>query len=59
MAIIDDWRHKHPRKSGKGRLIAYILLLIMIAFFILKADSFVRGFASIFFSPSAGEIQSE
>jgi len=53
MAIVDDWRKKHPRNSGKGRLILYIFLLLFIIFLILKADTFVRGFADIFFSPDS------
>ncbi|MCD4775788.1 MAG: hypothetical protein K8S15_07025 [Candidatus Aegiribacteria sp.] len=50
MALIDDWREKHQRKSGKGRLILYIFLLLMIVFLILKANTFVNGFSKIFFS---------
>jgi len=55
MPIIDYWQEKHPRKSGKGRLILYIFLLIMIIFMMLKADSFVRGFTAIFFPSDSTE----
>jgi len=59
MPLIDDWRDKHPRKSGKGRLVLYIFLLLFILFLILKADTFVRGFTSIFFSPDTSETVDE
>jgi hypothetical protein len=59
MAIIDDWREKHSSRSGKGRLIIYIFLLIMILFMILKADAFVNGFTSIFFSSDSTSRQEE
>ena len=58
MAIIDDWREKHVRKSGRGRLILYIFLLIMVIFMILKADTFVQGFSRIFFSSDTTEVES-
>jgi len=58
MPIIDYWQEKHSRKSGKGRLILYILLLIMIIFMMFKADSFVRGFSNIFFSSDNTEESS-
>ncbi len=59
MAIIDYWQEKHTRKSGNGRLILYILLLIMILFMILKAGVFVQGFTSIFFSPDSASMVEE
>ncbi len=55
MPIIDYWQEKHPRKSGKGKLILYILLFIMVLFLMFKADSFVRGFSNIFFSSDSTE----
>ena len=58
MPIIDYWQEKHPRESGKGRLILYIFLLIMIIFMIFKADTFVRGFSNIFFSSDSTEESS-
>jgi predicted Abi (CAAX) family protease len=59
MALIDDWREKHLRKSGKGRLIMYIILLVFILFLILKADTFVNGFSRIFFSPDSSAALEE
>ncbi len=53
MAMIDDWREKHPRKSGKSRLILYIFLLFFVIFLILKANTFVDAFTGIFFSPDS------
>ncbi len=58
MPIIDYWQEKHPRKSGKGKLILYILLFIMVLFLMFKADSFVRGFSNIFFSSDSTEESS-
>ncbi len=59
MAIIDNWQEKHPRKSGKSRLILYVFLLIMLLFMILKADTFIQGFTSIFFSPDSASAVEE
>jgi len=58
MPIIDHWQEKHSSKSGKGRLILYIFLLVMIIFMMFKADSFVRGFSNIFFSSDSTEESS-
>jgi len=52
MPLIDEWRERHPTSSSKGRVVLYIFLLVMVILFILKADSLVRGFSSIFFAPS-------
>lgn len=59
MALIDDWREKHPRKSGKSRLILYIFLLLTIVFLIFKADTFVNGFSRIFFSTDSSATVEE
>ena len=58
MAIIDHWQEKHSSKSGWGRLVLYILLLIMIIFMMFNAGAFVRGFSNIFFSPDSTEESS-
>lgn len=57
MSIVDDWREKHVRRSGRGRLFLYIFLLIMVIFMILKADSFVQGFSRIFFSSDSTAVE--
>lgn len=57
MSIVDDWREKHVRKPGRGRLVLYIFLLIMVIFMILKADSFVQGFSRIFFSSDTTAVE--
>ncbi|OPL19513.1 MAG: hypothetical protein AVO35_10140 [Candidatus Aegiribacteria sp. MLS_C] len=49
MSLVDDWREKHPTRSSRGRVMFYIFLLVMVIVFMLKADSLVRGFTSIFF----------
>lgn len=49
MSLVDDWREKHPRRSSRVRVLLYIFLLVMVVVFMLKADSLVRGFTSIFF----------
>jgi len=59
MALIDEWQNRHPRKSGKGLLIMYIFLLIMILFLILKADTFLQGFINIFFSSDSASVVQE
>ncbi|MFO8183036.1 MAG: hypothetical protein R6U39_02560 [Candidatus Aegiribacteria sp.] len=59
MPLIDDWRHRHPRSSSRGRVIIYIFLLIVVILFILRADSIVRGFTRIFFSPDTTETTVE
>lgn len=59
MAIIDHWQEKHSRKPGKGRLILYIFLFVLVLFLMLKADTFVQGFSSIFFSPDSSSITEE
>jgi hypothetical protein len=59
MALIDDWREKHSRKSGKGKLILYVFLLVFIIFLILEADTFVNGFSRIFFSPDSSAAVDE
>lgn len=59
MALIDDWREKHTRKSGNSRLILYIFLLLLIVFLILKADTFVNGFSRIFFSADSSAAVEE
>ncbi len=58
MPIIDYWQEKHPRKSGKGRLILYIFLFVMILFLMFKAETFVQGFTDIFFSSGSTEESS-
>lgn len=59
MAIIDHWHEKHPRQPAKGRLILYILLFILILFLMFKADTFVKGFANIFFPSDADSTVEE
>lgn len=59
MPLIDDWRDKHPRSQSRGRVVLYIFLLIMVLVFILKADSLVRGFTGIFFSPDTASATEE
>lgn len=57
MPLIDDWREKHPRNSSRGRVVLYIFLLIMVLIFMLKADSLVRGFTSIFFPADTASVE--
>jgi hypothetical protein len=57
MPLIDDWREKHPRNSSRGRVVLYIFLLIMVLIFMLKADSLVRGFTSIFFPADTTSVE--
>jgi hypothetical protein len=49
MSLVEDWREKHPRSSSKGRLAVYVFLLAVVILFIVKANSIVSGFTSIFF----------
>lgn len=53
MSIARDWQDRHPRKSGKARVVFYILILGFILLLILKADTFVEGFTRIFFQPDS------
>jgi len=59
MAMIDDWREKHPRKSGKSRLILYVFLLAFVIFLILRANTFISAFSSIFFPPDSSASAEE
>lgn len=59
MPLIDDWRQRHARSSSRGRVIIYIFLLIVVILFILRADSIVKGFNRIFFSPDTTETTAE
>lgn len=57
MGIIGDWQEKHPRRNGKVRAFVYILLLLFVIFLILKTDTFVSGFSSIFFPPDSSSLE--
>lgn len=59
MPLIDDWRDKHPRRSSKVRVVVYIFLLIMVLVFMLKAETLVRGFTSIFFPSDTTAVQGD
>lgn len=59
MSLAGDWRERHPSSGGKGRLIFYLFLLAFVIFMMLKSETFVSGFNSIFFSSDSSETARE
>ncbi len=50
---------KGPEYGGKGRLIFYLFLLAFVIFVMLKSETFVSGFNSIFFSSDSSDTTEE
>jgi hypothetical protein len=51
MSYADDWRDRHgPRGSG-GRVLVYVILLLVILLIISRAGDFSRTFTAIFLAP--------
>jgi hypothetical protein len=54
MDISSEWRNRHPRAPGSsGKLLALILILAMVVFFILKSDVLASGFTALVSPDSA------
>ncbi|MBD3370848.1 hypothetical protein GF402_10885 [Candidatus Fermentibacteria bacterium] len=48
MSLIDHWKDRHPQPRGGGRIIVYVILLVLVVFLMLKAEDIGETFAVMF-----------
>jgi hypothetical protein len=56
VSLVRNWRERHPRPSGPGRLFLLVALLVLVIIFMLKAPEIVRTFSAVFF-PAADSTE--
>lgn len=56
MSIAGGWRERHPRERGGAlRVVVLVLMLAVVVFMILNAESLARGFTALTTAPSEQE----
>jgi hypothetical protein len=49
VSLLGNWRERHPRPSGGGRVLILLVLLVLVIVLMIKAPELTRVFSAVFF----------